>query len=146
MIGDTLPNEHHIVRYIKPSSIDDDHVDGSEFCLRPDETGISVNWLEYYDTLDKDAQLAEIRKVFRLSRRKAGRFAELNVGTIRKHLAAELKRLRILHAPLDAEGDQEADPSHSEIIGLPAGDSDQAALVGDMIAECICKLHLAFDK
>lgn len=149
MTGDKLPNKDQIVRYVKPSSIDDEHVDGSEFRLRPDrpdDTSVSVNWLEYYDGLDKEAQLAEIRRVSRLSRRKNGRYAELNIGAVHKHLAIDLENLGIIHSPLEAENGFEADNSHSEITGLPPGESDQAALIGDMIAECVCGLHLALDE
>ena len=35
------------------------------------------------------------------------------------------------------------DPSHSQITGLPPGDSDQALLVGDLIAECVTEMHPA---
>jgi hypothetical protein len=48
-----------------------------------------------------------------------GRFAELNIGTVSETVAGELATLRIVHDPLDAEGDFEADPSHAEITGLP---------------------------
>lgn len=149
MTDDPLPNEDHIVRYVKPSSIDDGEVDGSEFRLRPhrpDETGVSVNWLEYYRDQDKAAQLSEIRRVYRLSRKKNGRFAELNVGAVCSHVAAELEEIGVMHSSLDAKEGFEADPSHSEITGLPPGDSDQAALIGDLIAECIIALHPAFDE
>ena len=44
-----LPADDQIVRYVKPSMIlEDGTADGSAFCLRtsrPDETGLSVNWL-----------------------------------------------------------------------------------------------------
>lgn len=35
------------------------------------------------------------------------------------------------------------DPSHAEIIGLPQGDSDQSALIGGLIAECVIGIHPA---
>ena len=149
MTGDQLPNDSHIVRYVKPSSIDEGKVDGSEFRLRPnrpDDTGVSVNWLEFYQDFDKEAQLSEIRRVSRLSRRKNGRYAELNVGVVCNHVAAELKGLGVLHSPIKEEGDLEADPSHGEITGLPPGDSDQAAMIGDMIAECVLALHPALEE
>lgn len=149
MTGDPLPNEDHIVRYVKPSSIDEGEVDGSEFRLRPnrpDDTGVSVNWLDYYRDLDKPAQLTEIRRVSRLSRRKNGRYAELNVGAVCEQLANELETLGIVQSPVEAEGELEADPSHSEIVGLPPGNSDQAAMIGDLIAECVIALHPALEE
>lgn len=147
MTGENLPDEHHVVRYAKPSSIrTDGKVDGSVFCLRsqrPQETGFSVNWLEYYNDLTKDEQLAEIRRLSRLKTRKSGRLAELNVGATKQHLSSELSNLSFIHKPLNAEGEYDADPSHSEIEGLPPGDSDYAAIIGDMIAHCIVATHPA---
>ena len=58
-------------------------------------------------------------------------------------VARELDTLRIVHDPLEAKEGFDADPSHAEIIGLPPGDSDQAVLVGDLIAECVIDMHPA---
>jgi len=141
-----LPAGDQIVRYVKGSLIQEDGaVDGSDFRLRPhrpDETGLSVNWLEAFGP-DKAHQLAEVRRLCRLGLRPSGRFAEMNVGTVMRKVAVELDTLRIVEDPLPAGVGYDADPSHAEIIGLPPGDSDQAALIGDLIAECIVGLHPA---
>lgn len=147
MKGDDLPDEDHIVRYVKPTSVrSDGKVDGSEFCLRahrPDDTGLSVNWLEFFRDLAKDGQLAEVRRLSRLKVSERGCLAELNVGATKQYIRRELESLGFINMPLDAEGEYEADPSHSEMVGLPPGNSDQAALIGDMIAECINDTHPA---
>ncbi len=146
MKGNDLPADDHVVRYVKPSMIlEDGVVDGSDFrvrAVRPDETGLSVNWLEAFPG-KKEHRLNEVRRLFRLRVRPNGRFAELNVDTILQAVSEELDTLRIVHDPLEAEDGFEADPSHAEITGLPPGDSDQAALVGDLIAECIVAMHPA---
>jgi hypothetical protein len=146
MKGDDLPEDDHVVRYVKPSAIQEDGtVDGSEFRLRPhrpDETGVSVNWLECFAP-DIDNQMQEVRRRYRLKVRAAGRFAQLNIGAIKRHLAEVIDTVRVVHDPLAAEDGFEEDQSHSEITGLPQGASDQAALIGDMIAECICAVHPA---
>ena len=148
MKGDDLPEMDHVVRYVKPSMIlEDGIVDGSEFCLRatrPDETGVSVNWLEAFG--DKRVrQLGEVRRLFRLDVRPSGRFAELKVETILLAVAEKIDTLRLVHDPLDADNGFDADPSHAEIIGLPPGESERAALVGEMIAECVIDMHLAIE-
>ncbi len=149
MIGDNLPNEDHVVRYVKPTSIrTNGKVDGSVFCLRshrPDDTGLSINWLECFEDLSKAGQLAEVRRLARLEMRKRGCLAELNVGETKQHVRKELDTINFYHMPLKADGKFEADPSHSEILGLPPGNSDQAALIGDMIAECIKNTHPAIN-
>jgi len=146
MKGDELPAADHIVRYVKPSMIEEDGTaNGGEFRLRPnrpDETGLSVNWLEAFAP-HKEHQLAEVRRLYRLDVKRTGRFAEMNIGAVRAKVAQELDTLRIVHDPLDAEGKHEADPSHAEIEGLPPGDSDQAMLIGDLIAEAVIAMHPA---
>ena len=146
MKRDDLPAGDHIVRYVKPSMIQEDGTaDGSDFRLRtsrPDEKGLSVNWLEAFGPT-KVCQLSEVRRFFRLRLRTGGRFAEMNVGTVQREVAEELDTVRVVHDPLEAEDDFDADPSHAEIIGLPPGDSDHAVLVGDLIAECVIDMHPA---
>ena len=145
MKGEDLPAGDQIVRYVKPSTIQEDGTaDGSNFCLssaRPDETGLSVNWLEAFQP-GRSHQLAEIRRLCRLALKPKGRFAEMNVDAVRR-VAEELVTLRIIHDPLEAEEQFEADPSHSEITGLPPSESDQAAVVGDLIAKCVVAMHPA---
>lgn len=136
MKGEELSPEDHIVRYVKPSSMNEERVDGSEF-QRNDKREVSVNWLEYYVDYTKEEQLAKIRRVIPVTLRRNGRFAELNVGKVRQDLAEKLPTLRIIHDPEDEN------PSHSEIRGLPAPGSNQAEMIGDMIAKCICDLHPA---
>ena len=146
MKRDDLPADDQIVRYVKPSMIQDDGTaDGSDFRLRasrPDEAGLSVNWLDAFDP-GKVHQLSEVRRLCRLRLRPSGRFAEMNVGTILGEVAKELDTLRIVHDPLEAKNGIDADPSHAEIVGLPPGDSDHAVLVGDLIAECVIDMHPA---
>ena len=141
-----LPTDDHIVRYVKPSMIQEDGTaDGSDFRLRasrPDEKGLSVNWLEAFGS-KKDHQLSEVRRVCRLRLRPNGRFAEMNVGTVLREVAEELDTLRIVHDPLEPEESFDPDPSHAEIIGLPPGDADRAVLVGDLLAEYVIDMHPA---
>ena len=148
MKGDDLPADGNIVRYVKPSMIEEDGTaNGSDFRLRPDRPdniGLSVNWLEAFGH-DKAHQLAEVRRVCRLTLRQNGRFAEMNVGAVRRCVAEELDTLRIIHDPLEAEDNFDADPSHAEITGLPPGNSDQAILIGDLIAECVMAMHAAIN-
>ena len=143
---ENLPTGDHVVRYVKPSMIQDDGTaDGSDFRLRsarPDETGLSVNWLQVFGP-ERVRQLSEVRRLSRIQLRPNGRFAEMNVGAIIHQVATELDSLRIIHDPLEATDIFDADPSHAEITGLPPGGSDHAVLVGDLIVECIIAMHPA---
>ena len=61
--GKDVPHEDHVVRYVKPSMIGENNtVMGAEFCLRPGETGLSVNWLEAFCGSKMD-QLANVRRL-----------------------------------------------------------------------------------
>ena len=147
MTGTDLPDDDHVVRYAKPTTVrEDGSVDGSAFRLRPSDEGLSVNWLDYYQRFDKSQQLDKVRQSSRLTMRPNGRLAELNIGVTKRHVHARVKDLRLIYAPLAAEGEHRPDPSHSEIRGLPPGDSPEAALIGDMIAESIQIIHPAIIK
>ena len=139
-----LPDDAHIVHYARPTTVrEDGRVDGSAFRLRSDDAGLSANWLECLAGLAKAQQLNEVRRLSRIEMRPSGRLAELNVGATKLHVREQLPSLRFVHAPLPKEGPYEADPSHSEIVGLPSRDSLEAALIGDMIAECVSAVHPA---
>jgi len=142
-----LSPDDHIVRYVGGSLIrDDGSVLGEAFRLRPnrpEESGLSVNWLEIFG-LDRQNQLAEVRRLFRMQRGTTGRFAEMNVGRVLDSLAEELESAGAIHKPLPKEGIHEPDPSHAEIVGVPRPDTLRATLIGDLIAECVTELHPAF--
>jgi hypothetical protein len=146
MKGDPIPDADHVVRYVKPTAIDDGNIDGSAFCLRSDrldEIGLSVNWLEWFSGKTLNEQLNEVRQLFRLKRSKNGFFVQLNVGQTRQAMAGELPELLFVEDPLPAQPPFKADPSHALVIGLPVGDSEFAELIGDMIADCVMGMHPA---
>ena len=132
------------MRYVRPSHVrEDGSIDGENFRLRLQETALSINWLDYFQRRSKEEQLGEVSRLIRLSVRPNGRFAELNVGTTIRDLELLLPAIRFVHSPSEATPRYRADPSHSEILGLPPGGSPQAALVGEMIAECVGTIHPA---
>ena len=55
----------------------------------------------------------------------------------KRHVSEVLEELGIIEAPRPPIDEFEADPSHAEIIGLPPGESDEAMLAGDLIADCV---------
>ena len=139
-----LPEDAHVVRYASPQHIHDDgSLDSSVFRLRPQDAGLSINWLEVFGDIARYQQLEQVRRLSRLNMRPNGRLVELNVGLTKRRLRERLPTLSFRHRPLAADDRYAADPSHSEITGLPPGDSLQAALVGDMIAEVVLNLHPA---
>jgi hypothetical protein len=75
-----------------------------------------------------------------------GRLAKLNIGVTKRHVQARFENLRFIHVPLAAEGEYQPDPSDSEIRGLPPGNSPEAALIDDMIAESIQIIHPAITR
>lgn len=146
MTGEDLADDSHVVRYAKPTLVrEDGTVGGEAFQLRHQESGLSVHWLECIEGLSKSQQLDHVREVSRLHMRRNGRLAELHVGFTKEYVRDELTGIRIVHQPLAAEDTYRADPSHSEILGLPPADSPEAELIGDMIAECITAVHPAKD-
>lgn len=145
MTGNEIPNDNHVVRYVRPSLVDGETVDGSAFILRPGENGLSVHWLEAVNGGDTYRQLDEVRRLSRLALSRNGRFAKLNVEDTKRRVsvnakeAGVLESLGFIEAPLASTAEFEADCSHAEITGLPPGETDEAMLVGDLIVECIIR-------
>ena len=143
MIGDEIPDEHHVLRYVKPSLRDGDHVNGGAFVLRPTEQGLSVNWLEKFEEDGHSDPVDEIRRLARITLASTGKFAQLNVHQTKRHVAAAADEagisldLSVQEAPLARTTEFDADPSHAEIHGLPEHAEDAAMLVGDLISDCI---------
>ena len=102
-----------------------------------------MNWLDYFGGLTKSQQLDEVRPLIRLTVKRSGRLAELNVGHTLEHISNRLPSVRIVNRPLSADEKYKADPSHSELVGLPPSETDEAELIGDMIAECVTTVHPA---
>ena len=138
MTEQDLADDSHVVRYARPTLVrEDGSVGGEAFQLRREELSLSVNWLECFEGLSVPEQLDEVRRLSRLQMRSNGRLAQLRVDRTRNHVRSELEVLRFVHEPLAAEGEYEADPSHSEIVGLPQSDTPEAEMIGDLIAECV---------
>lgn len=144
MRGDPVPDADHVVRYVKPRSFEDGVIDAGGFELGEGHKGISVNWLECFDG-DKQAQLAEVRRLKRLTWRRNGCLAELNVGQTRWYLSKEIPDILILEDPLDPDPQEgyEADPSHSLICGVPHDPPERRQAIQDMIAECVINTYPA---
>ena len=144
MTGDELPDAAQVVRYVRPSHIlENGRVAGRAFRLRVGEEGLSVNWLDYFARLSKPDQVREVRRLIRMSLSGNGRFAELNVGTVKQSVRAELPGLRFIHYPLPADGANVADPSHSQVSGLPPFSDLSSKVVGNLIARRVQGLHPA---
>ena len=147
MTGDDLPDAAQVVRYVRPSHIrENGDAAGRAFRLREGETGLSVNWLDYFAGLSRAEQLNEVRRLSGLSLSRNGRFAELNVGDVKQSVGAELPELaglRFVHDPPSANGAHEADPSHSLVIGLPPYGDLRSKVVGNLIARRVQELHPA---
>ncbi len=147
-----IPETDHVVRYVKWSLLlPNDRVDGGAFVRRPNETTVSVNWLEILRG-DRTHQLAEVRRRIHLQPGAQAKFALLNTGASRRHVARSLLEdghpvicMDFLHAPLAAKGGYPEDPSHTEIAGLPdpGADPEQAEYVGDLIAQTTVQLYPA---
>lgn len=136
MTGDELLEDNHVVRYIKPRLFNDGEISAEAFQLRENESdGLSVNWLECFEDLTKSEQLDEVRRLIQMRITKKGRFAELLIGKTKQHLAEKLNEVRFIHKPSPAMDNYKADPSHSEVEGLPPWqESQEGFVVGAFIA------------
>lgn len=135
----SIPDDHHVVRYIPPRHIDNGIVNGEAFLRRPHEEASSVNWLEYFKP-PVENQVKEIRAAARLRYAKTGVLARLNVGETKEHVKNNSPLglvLDFVHDPLPESAPYEGSPSHALIHGIPATNSPEAAIIQDLISECI---------
>lgn len=149
MIGDELDSGQHIVRYVNAHSVlEDGTAEGEAFELRLGEDCLSVNWLEIFGQ-EKEDQLSGVRSSCRFGRRSSpkrrsrDRFAEINVGELMRTLSGEIESSRVLHDPLEASGEFDADPSHAIVTDMPLHGTRRAKIIGELIAECVAALHPA---
>ena len=137
MRGLPVPPDNHVVRYVRPTEVDDGEVSAGAFMLRASETSLSVNWKEKLPG-DRHEYLAPLRRLVRLRLARNGRFATVNVGQAKRFLLANHHPIGICSDPLEGTDDYPPDPSHSGITGLPARhDHSVAVFVGELIAECV---------
>lgn len=149
LVGDTVPDLDHILRYIKPTGLQNGKPNGSEFLKKHGHQGTSVNWVEYFKGTIEE-QIEEIRLRRRLDHKKNGRLARLNVGNTKEFIAKESEKtlpnkvlLSIVKDPLLATELHLEDPSHSLIKGVPTIGDAHGELIGDLIRQCVIDMHPA---
>jgi hypothetical protein len=127
MQGDRIRDRDHISRYCPFTKISETtrKPSGAAFQLRPNETYISVNWLEHFSSLSRDEQIEEIRKVLALKMKGIGATAKLaiyNAGEIVQKFSSPADSVRVLHEPLL---NPVADPSHAGIFDFDSSRDEQ---------------------
>lgn len=93
-----IPDSDHVLRYCKPSSVNDGKIHPSAFRLRTSEKYLSVNWVEYHGRgMTIDMQIEKVRADVETSLiiKPGGRFARINVGAAKKNIAG----LTVKHLP-----------------------------------------------
>ena len=125
-----LRSEHNLARYCRPRSLAGGILSSDAFLLRTGEQFLSTNWLEYFHQSDRQIQLSGVRAVlagkgFNVSVN--GRFAVLNVGTVRRQVGRGQLRFALLG--------QANDPSHAGIFGYTADDIDTAGELAESVEE-----------
>lgn len=133
-----MPNSDHILRYIRPTDIDNGVIGGSGFLRRQNESSLSVNWLECFCG-DLNSQVEEVRRRARITYAAKGKLARLNVENVCRHVASQSNtcRLRVAKNPLLSENNYEEDPSHALVEGVPSANDPEGEFIGDLIAECL---------
>lgn len=126
-MGDDLDPAHHIFRYVGGGSIEDGVINSSAFRRKIKdgtlESGLSVNWVEWFNTPTPAEAVQPLREVFAAKNFTLGakaKFALLNVATA-KEAAAQYTTVSII---LDELPD---DKSHSLITNYAEALNDQVA-------------------
>lgn len=151
MKGDQLPDPDHVARYCGGSTVEGKEILPPAFYLGPNETYLSVNWLEYLNCTNRLDEIKEVRKVLasKLSLGSIARIAVLNVGQVISHVmnnSPDSRELAILHEPILREVTEESeqepeDPSHSGIHNIKPEPED--VLIAELIAQIVLKSYSA---
>ena len=141
--GDELPDEHHIARLCKGSSLDEDgNPTGASFMLREAEPYLSVNWLEDVNPNDRDNALLVLKPILAKKMTITGswKLATLNVGQCKTTVAdatGDDITIRVTHEPIEAG--TISDPSHSGIHGYNNEEIVVEKLAAAVIFTCPAK-------
>ena len=138
MKDDPIPPEDHVSRYCRGGSLDNGCVTGASFLLRADEEYVSVNWLEYLQKPNREAQIAEVQRVLttKLSPGSKAKIAVLNVGETIENVrlkSPDRRTLRVRHRP--DEPPEFSDPSHSGIFDTTLDEQHIVELLAEAVRE-----------
>ncbi len=137
MTGEELPEQHHITRYCKFTSLSEDgHPTGDSFLPRASDEALSVYCLEFSGHADRQSQLTQVRQETRLTLKRSAKFAVLNIGHMLCHVHSSEshdRTLTVKHKPENGE------PAHSGVYGYTHEDD----MVAELIAEVVEETHPA---
>jgi hypothetical protein len=149
-----------VVRYARPTDVDNDVVNGSAFHRKPNEDGVSVN-RRWVFSKDDARDISCIRTVLTswMTIKKNGRLAEIGCDDIAEVGLQLAHALGVVDEPLHGKpfnpsSDVGAtsttpfeNPAHALIDGLPFPGADagdvRAVLAGDLLAARIFAVHPA---
>lgn len=142
MKGDELGGSEHIARLCKPSSISpvSGRISAAAFLLRtePQETYLSVNWLEYFNGASRIEQVNDIKNILAQKLRvpAKAKIAVLNVGEMCGHVQSETKGrhiLKVVEEPENVNG--VCDKSHCGIYDMRTDNMEIAELIKEKVLE-----------
>ena len=142
MKGDTIPDQHHIARYCRPTQVPDGQIQATAFMLRKGEESLSVNWCEFLNCSCRESEIDELRNIYSRKLRRVGagaKIAVVNVGEVREKVLTESpdrRNLEILHDPQCGTVN---DLSHSGIYNLKRDDE----LIAELILETVRETYSA---
>jgi hypothetical protein len=131
-----LPENDHVIRYLRPSTFIDDQNYGKGFLRREKEAGVSVNHFEHFNDIEA------IKSLKRIKYASTGILAKINIATTKAFVLLKAKiTLEFIHDPLDAENGFAADPSHALIMNMPTENSPDAQLIAVLITRCVIRTY-----
>ncbi len=119
--GKPLSDDHTIVKLVGGSLIKEHNggikIDGNAFLSRHrDEGRPSYNWLDFF-TGTIEQKLTQLKKTTTLNRGATAKFAELNVGNVRKKVRKYIPSIDIIHDPQSTGKNK--DFSHCVMTNIP---------------------------
>ena len=140
MNGPQIPDDDHVVHLCSGGSIDPaGRVTSTAFFLKDKAEYVSVNWLEFLRLPTRIEEIAEVRRILmeKVTLRRTGRLAVLNVGRTKQKIRTESKQeIQVTHYP------EPNDPSHSGLV-YPAGNATVVEYLAQFVADSVVETHPA---
>lgn len=143
-----VPDDSDIARYVSPTNIDGDELDGNAFLPREKDDYLSVFCLNMIEGDDVESRIEYLKKDIPLNTSSNGKLGVINVGTMKELAESEEDRkLTVTHEPVDCRDERLRCDYHCGVRGLKYDDEIIAELIALNVTKCYPALKKSkFDR
>ena len=138
-----VPDDNDIARYVSPSNIDGDELDGDAFLPGKKDGYLSVFRLNMIEGDDISSRIEYLKKDIPLNTSPNGKLGVINVGTMRELVESEENRKpAVTREPIDCKDERLKCDYHCGVRGMKYDDE----IIAELIALCVTERHSTLKK